>query len=177
MSMLCSPSIMFIVLDAEGKVQYYRSVRGTLEPLLTEPARKAFPFPSGRAQYQQHQLLREELQKHLGRRQDIDNFFNNLFNHKTEGAKAPAQDPSITGRAAPPADPMKMLLQMRQKGPGKASRRTSFQQLAACQYLRLNDWGADEKTDPTHEPVATSWATAENRLKAGFLALHFNGHR
>ena len=66
-----------------SQVQYYRSVRGNLQPLLTEPSRRSFPLPSGKAKYQQTKLLREEHHKNVIRRQNIEKFFTDLFTHQT----------------------------------------------------------------------------------------------
>nr|KAG5706191.1 hypothetical protein BaRGS_019518 [Batillaria attramentaria] len=110
------------------EVQYYRSVRGTLQPLLTEPNRRVFTPPSNRARYQQVKLLRQEHQKDLSRRENIDKFFSELFSHQQTGLLA------------------SMVQRMRQADTlgRQAANRNSLDSLSKCQYLRVHDWDSKD---------------------------------
>ncbi|KAL8598737.1 hypothetical protein ACOMHN_033301 [Nucella lapillus] len=70
------------MLDAAPLTQYYRSSRGTLQPLLTKPDRYQFSKPTGRHKYRQGKLLRQEQQKHLERQRHIQDFFTDLSSRR-----------------------------------------------------------------------------------------------
>ncbi|KAK7097643.1 microtubule-associated protein futsch-like [Littorina saxatilis] len=169
------------LLDSEPMVQYYRSVRGNLQPLMMEPSRRSFPLPRGKGRYQQTKLLREEQQRDLARRGDIDKFFTDLFARQIGEPKPPAAAESDNKVSdTPKGNQLELLLRRMKKrslGLTGSVDRNSVEQLAKCQYLRVYDWESKTKGKEEGESVRmTSWANAESRLKAGFLALNLTRH-
>ncbi|XP_076467607.1 uncharacterized protein LOC143298611 [Babylonia areolata] len=177
------------ILDDEPLTQYYRSTRGSLQPLLTQSWRRQFLLPSGRPKYWQGKLLRQEYQKGLERQQHIQDFITDLLTRRIGQPK-----PETTGaNDEPQANHLELLLKrMRQQNRTQAPSVdwNCVEQLAKCQYLRIHHWheegeaegqgeGEEEEEGEGHRwwseeewggegDHLTSWTVAEMRMKGGF---------